>query len=193
MGYSLLQFLTVLTTAVASPDWLTKPLLFMTEQDCHDPWGLLYPVAPPLAPVTTGGGSAVSLDLGVGATLLAVFDPSPLRPGRGYEVFFTNVTGAPRGSPLLPPPPPPTAVFFGTTTDLTSGLTSTPVNVADIGVVPSSDPPLSCYPKTVGRSDDGTRSVRRSYSFNQYTTKPDDPGSLYSSQMRWRNHVQRPF
>ena len=76
-----------------------------------------------------------------------------MRPADGYEIFYSNVTCHDAAVTACSS----SAVFFATTKDLRT-VHSTPVNVAAIGVVPGSNPAnLSCYPKTIGRSANGSQ------------------------------------
>jgi hypothetical protein len=97
---------------------------------------LQYAVATPLKDVTPPGVTLMTFP-----GLLAAFDPSPLRPGRGYEIFYQN-----HGT-----------VFFSTSIDLVTA--SPPVAVAVVPQNKSAPGIGSCLAKSIGRSDDGKQYV----------------------------------
>jgi hypothetical protein len=113
------------------------PLLFSHREDALKSWGHFYQVAPALAPIAT-----TSLIL---PKLVAAFDPNPLRPAAGYELFFVH-----KG-----------AVYFTTSPDLQ--VNSPPVRVALLPVcingtktTPCANGTVEgCIVKTIGRSDAG--------------------------------------
>ena len=133
-------------TPAAAPG--TTTMLFMDkDHDAFKPYGLMYSVPPALSKMAT------QLKVAGVQTLLAAFDPNPLRPDAGYEIFFSNSTSKAANASSY--------VYFATTNKAFTALNAAPVKAASIGVVNGStlNPPLHCYPKSVGRSDDGTSYV----------------------------------
>jgi hypothetical protein len=133
------------------PLLLQLPLLFMVEEDVTEPYGIFHAMPSAVKPVLDPeSAEPLTLQLGAPAVLVAAFDPSPLRPDDGYEIFFTNVTNGTGTS----------ALFFATTLDWrVLSPARPPVVVAALGLLPAGASPanLSCIAKSVGRSDDGAR------------------------------------
>jgi hypothetical protein len=113
------------------------PLRFFSEADSLNQWGVQYALATPLADLTPEVPLAALPS--PQAKLIEVFEPSPLRPNAGYELFYIDNQ----------------STFFVTTVDFRTLSVAVKVDTLPDGSNKSGIIAACEAVKSIGRSDDG--------------------------------------